>query len=713
MGGFVGEVISFIGRPFGIYTHDETFTDIQISNLLTPDIAEDSARKSAKRDSEGDVDAYFDAYKTFQRDYRKKYSQKFLENLGYNPSSTAQARIVVKEQLETYLESLYGYANVQVIDYGDRYLTLNEKGNHALTNLAGYDFTTGLVTDTGKVYELINYSNGTPSNQVSINMIREYSETIIENLTNNYGYDGTYIYITGEQYLVGVIDPTVNVNDEYETVCTHVGPTIPSLPDETILTPIELKTYIVTNTAYGTEASYASYSVTSGEVGTETRYWVAVADTISVIYNTTVINMTAIIPMKEDNVMSDLNNRNLERMLKRLNLSGEQLRSSIENPDMDSAYLLTGLDVQDNSPIGNKVTFQFFDLLAPGTGDVVISMSRLSMRYAFTMARSTVQGNIGAVGTYTKSVGGTSGAGRVWTLRWQASPTEYQQITVSNYEQTYTVSGNPLTAYLDSTEGYGRIIIPLDILNNLRYREFVYIYERSLCMLAFSLEVVEVKWYETAAFGTLLKIVAIVLIIMSFGASSPLSATLIGLAATAAAALGTVLTLTMYYLVLYVGTAIVMYAISEVLGMIAEKIGGVTGVIVAAAVAAYVGYKTGTIKFDFGTAGTWFQFAETGLSTYRQYINDQTEQILSDAQVMYDNMSEDINYFKDKLAELSNDPSIINTMSYAGVPSPMFRSTEQYVDSMIVTNVDNLADYEMQISYGLEINSNVISGIGT
>jgi hypothetical protein len=232
-------------------------------------------------------------------------------------------------------------------------------------------------------------------------------------------------------------------------------------------------------------------------------------------------------------------------------------------------------------------------------------------------------------------------------------------------------------------------------------------------MLAFSLEVVEVKWYETAAFGVILKIVAVVLLVFSWGASSALSSALIGFAATAAAVLDTVLTLTMYYLVLYVGTAIVMYAISEIIGMIAEKIGGAAGAIVAAAVAAYVGYSTGTIKLDFGAAGTWFQFAETGLSTYRQYINDQTEQILSDAQVMYDTMSEDINYFKEKLAELSNDPSIINTMSYAGVPSPMFRSTEQYVDSMVVTNVDNLSDYELQIAYGIEINSNVISGMGT
>lgn len=710
MGGAIGrivdDVVSFIGRPFGIYTHDETFTDIQISNLLTPDVADSDARKTAQRDAEGDVDAFFDAYRAFQRDYRKKYSQKFLENLGYAPTSTAQARIVVESQLETYLEGLYGYADVNVIDYGDRYLTLNEKGNHALTNYTGYDFTTGHITDSGKVYELLNYSNGAPSNQVSLNMRRLYEETIIQNLTDNYAYDGTYIYITGEQYLVGVIDGTINISDEYETVCTHVGPTIPALPDETILTPVEYQSFIVINSAYGTEASYASYSVTSGEVGTETRYWVTEADTVSAIYNTTTVNMTAIIPMKEDNVMVDLDSRNLDRMLRRLNLSAEQLRGSIENPDMDGAYLLTGLDVQDNSPIGNKVTFQFFDLLAPGTGDIVISISKLNMRYAFSMARSNVTGSIGAVGTYTKTVGGTSGAGRTWTLKWQASATEYQQIVVSNYEQTYTISGNPLTAYLDSTGGYGRIIIPLDILNALTYKEFVYIYERSLCMLAFSIEVVEVKWYETGAFGTLLKIVAVVVTIMSLGSLGAAAMAVVNyVGATMALTFMQVMTLVV------ITNILVAVAVGMAIGFIADNIGGGSaGAIVGAIAAIYAQqYAINGASTSF-TSSQWMSMANNALSSYNQHIEHKMQELTTSSQAILEELQNNISELEDKMSEFENDVSR-NFSEIIGGPNPIFSSIERYCDGITKTDVENIVDYGLQIEYAIDTRLNPSVGI--
>lgn len=140
-------------------------------------------------------------------------------------------------------------------------------------------------------------------------------------------------------------------------------------------------------------------------------------------------------------------------------------------------------------------------------------------------------------------------------LRVQVNSTEYITLQISNFTQTYTISGNKITAYLDSTGGYTRMIIPLDLLNKLKYKDFVYIYERSLCLLAaFSLEVVEVKWYETAALGTLIKIAAIVFMLIP--GTQPIGIMLLNLA---------------------IAMAIILVAT-----LVAKAIGGVFGAIVGA-----------------------------------------------------------------------------------------------------------------------------------
>lgn len=95
-------------------------------------------------------------------------------------------------------------------------------------------------------------------------------------------------------------------------MCSYIR----TLPDLVVLTPVERIVNVVTRAALGTEASYASYRVLSGEVGTETRYWVDVANTQN-IYDTTVLAITAIIPMKENNVMVDTDAYKLTRMLRR------------------------------------------------------------------------------------------------------------------------------------------------------------------------------------------------------------------------------------------------------------------------------------------------------------------------------------------------------------------------------------------------------------
>lgn len=785
MGGWVGEVLNVldggvhaavkrIARVFGIYTHDETFTDLQITNLLTPGAAEASARRTSKHASGGNAMTYFKGYRGFQRDYRKKYSAQFMERQGYAPNSTATSVVVTESKIKAYIKALYGYGDINIQAFGDRYLSLVEKGKHAVQQIAGYEFSTGQIVLSGKRYNNHQYLELPNDTQLQVTSTRLYSETIIQNLTDNYGYDGTYIYIGDNKYSVGLISGTIDINDKYQTVCTHIphkrasitasalingtDPCIvtypddvdmdgyvedyeitggvvqilvtlpvtaivgdqlkvtingiitnyivtqamkdngllvssnsyilvdmPTLPNQTILTPVERIVNVVTNAAYGTEASYASYRVISGEVGTELRYWVDVANTKN-IYDTTVLDITAIIPIKEDNVMVDTDAYKLKRMLRKLNLSGDQLKVSIENPDMDSAYLMMGINPEYNDEITNEVMFELFDSVSPGSGNINISISKLSMTYKFSMVKNIVVGSIGAPGTYVRVQSGT-GAEIVMSLRFQGDTNEYKELVISGFEQNYTISGHAFTAYLDSTGGYCRLAIPLGLLNSLPYKKFVWIYERSLCMLGYATETVEVKWYETGAFGTILKIVGAVLMIFSLGSSTTLYALAIAL--------------------------VKVVVIGLIVSYIATQIGGVAGALIGAVIGTILaGGFSFTDLSTLANVDVWLKMANQFINLMSQMQQHELETLSSKSASELTELARQTEELQGKIEDPNGTgmPIAMFDSSYAGTRNEVFQSTDEYCGSLISADVADIVSYDLQIAYAINTRSTVWVG---
>lgn len=659
-------------KVLGIETHEETITDLVVTPLLTPGLANENARRYAKRQAKGNMEMYFKSYRAFQRDYRKKYSKQFMLRQGYLPNSTATSRVITVVKAKSYIESLYGYDNVNVVSFGTGYLTDNQKNDHAIQQVGGYDFPTGQIVVSGKRYNNHQYSYPN-SNQVQIVSTRLYEETIIQNLTDNYSYDGTYITIEGEVYEVGVISSTVNELDQYETICTHVDGL---LPDEVIYTDVERITNVVANTAYATEADYIDYRVLSGEVGTELRHWVAVAGVTSVIYDIVAIDVTTIIPMKEDNVMVDTDDYKLNRMLRKLNLSGDVLKANIENPDLDSAYLMTGIDPTSTRSADIKTLFRSFDLISPGSGNITVSISKLSMKYAFTMAKTFVSGSIGPVGTYTKSTSGT-GESAVMTLRYQGNSTEYKQLVISNFLQTYTVSGNNFAAYLTTGGGFCRIVVPLDVFNGLQYKDFVDVYEYGLCLLAYSATTIKIKWYETGAFGTLLKIAAIAITIISLGSASSVSAALWTIATAAA----------------------IMLAASMIASAIGGTFGAIVGAVVAIAAMAYFG------GYGFESPELWLMSANKAIGVINQTIAMEMDKLSANWEAYLNEMTDKMGELKELNKEYEDlNPYAYTTFdsSYAGTPNPVFRSISEYCASILDTSdMSYIVDYGAQIQDAL------------
>ena len=742
-------ISGIVANLLGIETKEKTLTDINITNLLQPGTADREARRAAKYTAKGSLKDYFNTYRSFQRKYRRKYGKQFLTNLGYSPTSTAQTKVISEELAEQYLEGLLGYQDVDVIKEVDKFLTLSEKGKHALQSIAGYDYTTNTIVLGGNVYSLLRYDDTSPTS-VTIVFLRDYIESIEENLTTNYGYDGTYVYentlkyevgafssstngidaymtvntyvwdsddyltvipknltdnyeydevantvvVGGVVYEVGAIEGTITnngVEDVYTTVVTNVDGSIGietpvQQEDLVIYTYREYWTELVENSLYDKEVTYLEYKVTSGEVDTTTRYYIAAADTLPVYINA-VVDITAIVTMKEDNVVQDLEANKLNKMLKKLNLVGEDFVETLKNPDMDSAYLMTGIDVSIDNQSHNMVVFKMFDLMAAGNGSVKISIDRLSMTYAFSMAKTTHIGSIGPVGTYTKTIeeyvvssdGTTQVVDDKMTLRFQGSATQYQEIVITEFSQTYVISGQTMVAVLSSGSEFCRLLIPIDILNNLRYKDFVEVYENSLCMLSYAVEVIKIKWYQTGAFSMVLTIVAVVIAALTWGGGAALVAMVAGM------------------------------AVSKILMWVAEAIGGELGAIVAAIIVVVAAVMFGVPMTD---PNIWIQTASVFLGAMNQHYSHELDKVMADQEAYTREMEEKEEDLAEKMKEYEDFNPYTFDPAYTGKRNRIFDTISEYCENFLLTDVEVAADYETQIAYQIDTRTRVLPGQG-
>lgn len=649
MGGIVGDIISFIGRPFGIYTHKETFTDLKVQNLLTPGVTDPGGRKGSRRVSGGDAATYFAGYQQFKKQYRKKYTSGFLRSVGYEPNSTAVTYAIQPSLLASWLTSAFGLSGVVVISAADKYTSFQDRLNYAKQSVDGYDPNTGKVLYNGKYYD---YFSGVDTSPTRVDMVfkRYYVDTIVSNLIANYSYNSTNntIKIGTTTYSLGPIEDNA-VDGLYSTEAYYNDTTV------VVTTAVDQINRDYSNGLFDNQVTFAEYTATSLGVGV--RYLMVSARSLP-IYSKQTVDITAIIPMKEDNVIVDLGNNNLVKLLDKLNLSGDMLKANLQNGDIDSAYLMTAIDPLVNDQQHNMVMFQMFDLMGAG-GSVSVSISKLSMTYSFGLSKSVVNGVIGPVGTYSRSYQGNIEPS-VMTLRYQGSATQYRIITVTDFVQTYVISGISTVTSFDSNDGTCRLLIPLAIYNRLKYEDWVHIYERSLCFMAFAVQVVEVQWYETGAFSSLLKIAAIALAIFSV-VSGNLSFTqvLINFALTVGA----------------------MYVIQA----IAIAIGGELGMVfafVAAVIAMYYGGGLDTTSWS-----SWLQAASSGLNTMNQVVQHEVGKVIAQGEAYMADMKAKMKDLEEKMEKYEDNGIMLHNgvIDSIGSPNRIFDTIEGYVSSIVNT----------------------------
>lgn len=545
-------------------------------------------------------------------------------------------------------------------------------------------YSTSFVTTVDKSW---NFTTGTLANDTYTVEIRE-DGVIVDTYTT--------VVNNIKEYVVGVIEDTVYDNGgipSYKVDSVFVGN---PLDTYTIYVPVEVFTVQIFEYSY--EVLYIEYTI----VGDTSDWYSYVEDLDTVptwVYTAETINMTAVIPVKENNVVFDPNSLKLKRMLRKLGLESKDFAESLNDPGLDNAYVWTGLPISNTDQGSVKVIYRTFDLLASGSGNISVSISRLSMNYSFTITKSTHVGQIMEVGTYSKSLVGTDepgcsddsgftpGSYSTLTLRYQGSFNEWKQIVITNYVNSYTVSGHSFVTYFTSSSDTGRLIVPLDVLNKLRYKEFVEVFETSLSMICYSITVVKVKWYQSGWFGALLKFVAIVILIYTWGTAKDLSAFLWGVATSIA-----------------IGVAATL-----VLKLLGPELGALA-IIAAILVAA----STGSLGFNLSTFVGYLKTASAILSTMDQAIQMKTQEVVlkgekalselaskSDAlQEMYDSLRSTQNSTT-VMIDNFNDTATYNSPN--GVVDP-----DTYVAMMqgsVAYNYDSLYDVDFAYEQRKVVNS--------
>lgn len=340
------------------------------------------------------------------------------------------------------------------------------------------------------------------------------------------------------------------------------------------------------------------------------------------------------------------------KMAEKLGFDWNDVHDAIhENPDIgvvEQAFLAMMVPVASTSEVERRYLFDFFnrmhDNLGPGiqtstSGSQVNGQSplRLSEVVQDTLAKIVignsgldkvyVVGSIGPVGAHDSGhsigevvengeltlsgrrmgFGATLATGPYHYFRRQVSANVFHEIRVSGLQTRYWVAGD----YYASSDGDAEspvLLIPVDrsIARNYSMKVREELYSRSLHVICNSLQTQKVKWYQQGWFGTMLKLVAVVLFVYSLGTSSAISAAL----ATAGSTLTVIAAVALTLLVEALVAVVVAYAFKFVAKVVGTELALLLAV-VAAVTAISAGYQAGGLSKSV-TAQTALQVS-TGL----------------------------------------------------------------------------------------------------
>lgn len=382
-----------------------------------------------------------------------------------------------------------------------------------------------------------------------------------------------------------------------------------------------------------------------------------------------------------------------KRMLKMWDVDIDELAEGVNaSPDIDNvdhAYVITAVDIADDSQSVYSYLYEYFIYLSdrsdyfkgdydtwleegleknqtPPVNTITVSDAgyRMDLSYNY-ITTEVIQGSIGEVGSYEREVIASDRASNEYfayettqfIIRKQITTNFYQEVLVYglyhiNYVYSNATVDTSLIDAFNTEDEKNNFLIPLnvDVSDNVsRYysNELVYY---SLRIVFNSKITKKLKWYETGFFQVVVKIVAVVLTV--YGLYQ------LGAALVAATAVGVVAVAQVI-----ISAVLISVAVNYVLDFLVSVIGleGVFVVILAAVAAAYGGYNPsiGSIGYyELPTAIDFMQVTNVALSEFQTVIQESVQDVM-------DEIENFANYAEDLLEDLDEEYGFENFDLYS------------------------------------------------
>lgn len=477
----------------------KTVTDLQIVDLLEVDYAVRQAKFTSWYQSGGNMGLFNESYWYWKRSFRGFYSERYLARSGFLPSTETEKIEILEPELLTYLQTVNPDI-LGLVNFGKR--------------VATPDYIARLYIQDNSY----NYSNNT--------------DILVENVEISPGvFRDNFYTMMSATYLIGSDEATIEITftgGYYENDVEPIPPeTLPALGD-----PIAIPDKIVTfaNDFKDIQTLICTIEYTSDP---SPEWFVYLEDWATVpasIHTTETLVMTAIIPIKENNVFTK-EDLFMKRFLNKMGLGGKQLVDSLTTTEegdpspVDNAYIMEGLPFDSTHQPVIKTLFNSFEYMSNGViGQIYLGIATLNMTYEFTVNIEVITGELGAgldpkgrpIYATSEIVPGVEidpeiipgvetdpGPGSSLIIKYQTEPGFYREMTVTNYVQTYEINSQgqirKFTGYFTSEKDIGRLIVPLDILNDLKFKDYVPVHEHAFCMVAYAIETTTIKWYQRIA----------------------------------------------------------------------------------------------------------------------------------------------------------------------------------------------------------------------
>ena len=551
VGKWLDTELEFVMGLFGIKDEDVISTevatqrimnDIDVTNLWTK-----AALEKMKDDSVGILELVMSYADVSRKSYSEWYHKGKTEFVDGLPTANVHAQAINKAVVKSVVDSVHGI-NSSIVSVKLGSTNKEAWSAYVLHDLYGYSTATNLYTYNGHQYALnsVDYNYTTNKYDVVGYCYETVTTTVVTTtevtITVGSTTDSRRTLVTRTTTSVGSLrgtlsSSTVTVSDVTDTVTKDsVVGGVSSVTDSTTSVQEVAYTHSFSIDAYDAVRYYTVvYSV-----GGVDNYWVyklgaGTYPTLDAMAGSYVTNleMLPIVAIRKNlvNVNSSKTSARYltsKKLLDALSIDIDDLTDSVcrnsNVSDVLDVFVHFGLRPQDTSAVMSKALYSMFEyiygdstLMTGGSYTATFTEDTYNCAVKWSaQSMSSVVGTIGTVGTYKHTVDGDT-----LTLKKQVTTTRYSQIVIDGVSALTIIRRDGLSGVkeLFMTDASFAIPISYYFINKLNKIEQYELFAKTLLISEYAAHVTHLEWYQTAGFSMVLKVVAVVLSIFTFGGS--------------------------------------------------------------------------------------------------------------------------------------------------------------------------------------------------